>query len=138
MAKKFILIALVGCLASIRAASLPSIHSFLIQEKFSNVKYHVYPVIEKILNMTFTDMSDVLGSGINSISLQVFDISIDKFSMPGESKQVDFPGIDPEVNLTGASQGRGLDYFTNADRFIDVLDRLGVLSGTKKRSGRCN
>lgn len=25
----------------------------------------------------------------------------------------DFPGIDPEVNLTGASQGRGLDYFTN-------------------------
>ncbi|WP_425392372.1 SusC/RagA family TonB-linked outer membrane protein [Ekhidna sp.] len=25
----------------------------------------------------------------------------------------DFPGIDPEVNLTGASRGRGLDYFTN-------------------------
>jgi TonB-linked SusC/RagA family outer membrane protein len=24
-----------------------------------------------------------------------------------------FPGVDPEVNLTGASQGRGLDYFTN-------------------------
>lgn len=25
----------------------------------------------------------------------------------------DFPGIDPEVNLTGSSRGRGLDYFTN-------------------------
>jgi len=25
----------------------------------------------------------------------------------------DFPGVDPEVNLTGASKGRGLDYFTN-------------------------
>ena len=25
----------------------------------------------------------------------------------------DFAGIDPEVNLTGASKGRGLDYFTN-------------------------
>jgi len=25
----------------------------------------------------------------------------------------DFPGVDPEVNMTGASKGRGLDYFTN-------------------------
>lgn len=25
----------------------------------------------------------------------------------------DFQGVDPEVNLTGASKGRGLDYFTN-------------------------
>jgi TonB-linked SusC/RagA family outer membrane protein len=25
----------------------------------------------------------------------------------------DFVGVDPEVNLTGASKGRGLDYFTN-------------------------
>ena len=25
----------------------------------------------------------------------------------------DFKGVDPEVNLTGASKGRGLDYFTN-------------------------
>lgn len=25
----------------------------------------------------------------------------------------DFAGVDPEVNLTGSSKGRGLDYFTN-------------------------
>lgn len=25
----------------------------------------------------------------------------------------DFEGVDPELNLTGASKGRGLDYFTN-------------------------
>jgi len=24
-----------------------------------------------------------------------------------------FPDIDPDLNLTGASKGRGLDYFTN-------------------------
>ncbi|MFB0907254.1 MAG: SusC/RagA family TonB-linked outer membrane protein, partial [Spirosomataceae bacterium] len=24
-----------------------------------------------------------------------------------------FPNVDPELNLTGASKGRGLDYFTN-------------------------
>jgi hypothetical protein len=24
-----------------------------------------------------------------------------------------FPGVDPELNLTGTSNGRGLDYFTN-------------------------
>jgi hypothetical protein len=25
----------------------------------------------------------------------------------------DFAGVEPEVNLTGSSKGRGLDYFTN-------------------------
>jgi hypothetical protein len=25
----------------------------------------------------------------------------------------EFPGVDPELNLTGTSNGRGLDYFTN-------------------------
>ncbi|WP_293298999.1 SusC/RagA family TonB-linked outer membrane protein [Allomuricauda sp.] len=39
----------------------------------------------------------------------------------------DFEGVDPEVNLTGASKGRGLDYFTNpATRSIILNLKLGL------------
>lgn len=39
----------------------------------------------------------------------------------------DFEGVDPEVNLTGASKGRGLDYFTNpGTRSILFNLKLGI------------
>lgn len=54
-----------------------------------------YSISPKVLEKTFMNSLEV---GISGRNLLLF---------------TDFEGVDPEVNLTGASKGRGLDYFTN-------------------------
>ncbi len=41
--------------------------------------------------------------------------------------QTDYPGVDPETNLTGTSNGFGLDYFNNPNtRSYNLVFRLGI------------
>jgi len=41
--------------------------------------------------------------------------------------QTDYPGVDPETNLTGASNGFGLDYFNNPNtRSYNLVLKLGI------------
>ncbi|NJB37246.1 SusC/RagA family TonB-linked outer membrane protein [Croceivirga sp. JEA036] len=68
-----------------------------------------YSFPEKMLDKTFLKNLEVGIAGRNLLLI------------------TDFEGVDPEVNLTGASKGRGLDYFTNpATRSIILNVKLGL------------
>ena len=69
-----------------------------------------------VQDASWTKLREVsLSYAIPSRALENTFLTSLEFGVSGRNLLIitDFEGVDPEVNLTGASKGRGLDYFTN-------------------------